>query len=86
MSRKTKSGGLDKEQAAKLKQIIDRLKEIDEARRACVIDANEVYRDAKTAGFNPRILRKAYQIINKDQIELTLEDTLLTTYRQALGI
>ena len=49
-------------------------------------DLRDVYAEAKHSGFDPKTMRQIVKIRAMDSDLLAEQDTLLTTYRQALGI
>jgi uncharacterized protein (UPF0335 family) len=49
-------------------------------------DIKDIYYEAKASGFEPKIMRQIVKMRAMDRDLLSEQDTLLTTYREALGI
>ena len=70
----------------RLKSFIERVERLEEEKSNILADIKEVYAEAKSIGYDPKIMRKIL-IIRKMDIEVRLEqEALLDTYRNALGI
>lgn len=72
--------------AAQLKAFIERIERLEEEKRAIAEDIKEVYSEAKSNGFDAKILRMIVSIRKKDAAERQEEDTILETYMNALGM
>ena len=72
--------------ADQLRQYIERIERLEEEKRALMADIRDVYSEAKHTGFDPKTMRQIVKIRAMDSDLLAEQDTLLTTYRQALGI
>ena len=72
--------------ADQLRQYIERIERLEEEKRALMADLRDVYAEAKHSGFDPKTMRQIVKIRAMDPDLLAEQDTLLTTYRQALGI
>ena len=72
--------------ADQLRQYIERIERLEEEKRALMADLRDVYAEAKHSGFDPKTMRQIVKIRAMDSDLLAEQDTLLTTYRQALGI
>ena len=70
----------------KLKNLIERIERLEEERNNLTCDIKEVFSEAKSMGYEPKIMRKIL-ILRKMDIDDRLEqEALLDTYRNALGI
>ena len=72
--------------ADQLRQYIERIERLEEEKRGLMADVRDVYAEAKHSGFDPKIMRQIVKIRAMDSELLAEQDTLLTTYREALGI
>ena len=72
--------------AEQLSQYIERIERLEEEKRALMADIKDVYAEAKATGFEPKIMRQIVKMRAMDRDLLSEQDTLLTTYREALGI
>lgn len=69
-----------------LQQIISRIEKLEDEKSALALDIKEVYAEAKSMGFDPKIIRKVVSIRAKDAAKLAEEEALLDTYKAALGM
>ena len=70
----------------KLKSFIERLERLSEEKNNINFDIKEVFSEAKSLGYYPKIVREIL-IFRKMDIDENLEqETLLKTYKNALGI
>jgi len=70
----------------KLKNFIERIERLEEEKYNLTTDIKEVFSEAKSMGYEPKIMRKIL-ILRKMDIDDRLEqEALLNTYRNALGI
>ena len=67
-----------------LRTIIERLERIEDDRLAAVADAKEVLAEAKSEGFDPKIIKKVLVIRKKDRAEVDEEQALVDTYLEAI--
>ena len=75
-----------KPQDNQLKSFIERIERLEEEKNNILADIKEVYSEAKSSGYEPKIMRKVL-IIRKMDVEERLEqEALLDTYRNVLGI
>ena len=72
--------------AEQLTQFIERIERLEEEKRALMADIKDVYAEAKAAGFEPKIMRQVVRLRSMDRDLLSEQDTLLDTYRDALGL
>ena len=72
--------------AEQLTQLIERIERLEEEKRALMADIKEVYAEAKASGFEPKIMRQVVRLRSMDRDLLSEQDTLLDTYRDALGL
>ena len=72
--------------ADQLRQYIERIERLEEEKRALMADLRDVYSEAKRSGFDPKTMRQIVKIRAMDSDLLAEQETLLTTYREALGL
>ena len=70
----------------KLKSFIERLERLSEEKNNINFDIKEVFSEAKSMGYDPIIMRKILALRKMDIDERLEQETLLRTYKNALGI
>ena len=79
----TKVGGIA---ADRLRSLIERIERLEEERKALGSDIKDIYAEAKSAGFDVKVLRKLISLRKVDAKEREELDGLLEVYMQALGM
>lgn len=79
----TTIGGVD---VNRLQSIIERIERLEEEKRELTKDINDIYAEAKGAGYDVKILREIIKLRRKSELERQEEEYLLDTYRKALNI
>jgi len=69
-----------------LHQIISRIEKLEDEKSTIGLDIKEVYAEAKSMGFDPKIIRKVVSIRAKDAAKRAEEEALLDSYMAALGM
>lgn len=69
-----------------LKAIIERIERLEEEKAALAGDLREVYTEAKSNGFDTKIIRKIVSLRRKDHAERQEEEALMELYLAALGM
>ena len=75
-----------KPQDNQLKSFIQRIERLEEEKNNILADIKEVYSEAKSSGYEPKIMRKVLIIRKMDIDERLEQEALLDTYRNVLGI
>ena len=70
----------------RLKSFIERIERLEEEKNNILADIKEVYSEAKSSGYEPKIMRKVLIIRKMDVDERLEQEALLDTYRNVLGI
>jgi len=70
----------------KLKSFIERIERLNEEKNNITFDIKEVFSEAKSMGYDPKIMRKILVLRKMDVDERLEQEALLDTYRNALGI
>jgi uncharacterized protein (UPF0335 family) len=78
-----KSGGVA---ADRLRSLVDRIERLEEERKALSGDIKDIYGEAKSAGFDVKVLRQLIRIRKQEPAEVEEAETLLDVYRRALGM
>ena len=78
-----KTGGIAVE---RLRSLIDRIERLEEERKALGSDIKDIYAEAKSAGFDVKVLRQLIRIRKQEPAEIEEQETLLDVYRRALGM
>jgi uncharacterized protein (UPF0335 family) len=69
-----------------LKTIVARIERLEEEKAALAEDIKNVYAEAKSNGFDVKILRKIIGLRKKDSQELMEQEMVLATYLHALDM
>ena len=73
-------------EAEKLKQIIYKIETIEQERLESSDLLKESFNEAKSMGFDVKIIKHVLKLRKKDKDALAEEDNLIDLYRGALGI
>ncbi len=79
----TFSGGL---KAADLQGFIKRVENLETDKKNVQEDIKAVKADAKSAGFNPKIITAIVKLRSRDAHEVEEEEVLIDLYKRALGM
>ncbi len=79
----TKAGGIA---ADRLRSIIERVERLEEERKALASDIKDIYSEAKSAGFDVKVIRQIIRIRRQEPAEVEEQESLLDIYRRALGM
>lgn len=72
--------------ADRLRSIVERIERLEEERKALASDIKDIYSEAKSAGFDVKVLRQLISIRRKEPAEVEEQESLLDVYRHALGM
>ena len=72
--------------ADRLRSLIERIERLEEERKALGSDIKDIYAEAKSAGFDIKVLRQLISIRRKEPAEVEEQESLLDIYRRALGM
>ena len=73
-------------EAEKLKQIIDKLETIEQERLESNDLLKDAFNEAKSMGFDVKIIKHVLKLRKKDKDALAEEDSIIELYRGALGL
>lgn len=72
--------------AERLRSLIERIERLEEERKAIASDIKDIYAEAKSAGFDVKVMRQIIRIRKQEPAEVEEQETLLDVYRRALGM
>jgi uncharacterized protein (UPF0335 family) len=79
----TKTGGIA---ADRLRSLVERIERLEEERKALANDIKDIYAEAKSAGFDVKVLRQVIRLRKQEPAEIEEQETLLDLYKRALGM
>jgi uncharacterized protein (UPF0335 family) len=71
--------------ANQLRQFIERIERLEEERKGIANDIKDILSEAKSSGFEPKIIRQILKIRKMDDAERQEQEELLQVYLDALG-
>jgi uncharacterized protein (UPF0335 family) len=80
---KTETGGIA---ADRLRSLVERIERLEEERKALANDIKDIYAEAKSAGFDVKVLRQLIRLRRQEPAEIEEQESLLDVYRRALGM
>lgn len=72
--------------AARLRSFIERVERLEEEKAAMMADIREIYSEAKSEGFDVKIMRQIVRLRQQETHERHEMEALLDTYKAALGM
>ena len=72
--------------ADRLRSIIERVERLEEERKALADDIKDIFAEAKSAGFEVKVIRQIIRLRKQEPAEVEEQETLLDLYRRALGM
>ncbi|TLU73663.1 DUF2312 domain-containing protein [Lichenicoccus roseus] len=72
--------------ADRLRSIIERVERLEEERKALSSDIKDIFAEAKSAGFDVKVIRQIIRIRKQEPADVEEQETLLDIYRRALGM
>nr|DAP11413.1 MAG TPA: UPF0335 protein [Caudoviricetes sp.] len=70
----------------RLRSLIERIERLNEEKAALESDIRDIFAEAKSAGFDVKIMREIIKLRKQNAAERDEHETLLETYRRALDI
>ena len=77
----TQAGGIA---ADRLRSLVERIERLEEERKALGNDIKDIYAEAKSAGFDVKVLRQLIRLRRQEPAEIEEQESLLDVYRRAL--
>ena len=72
--------------AEQLGRFVDRIERLEEEKSAIGTNVREVYAEAKSQGFDPKIMRKILRLKGMQPHEVEDEEAMIHLYKKALGM
>src|ERR1700689_687410 len=72
--------------ADRLRSLVERIERLEEERKALGSDIKDIYAEAKSAGFDVKVLRQLIRIRKQEAADVEEQETMLDIYRRALGM
>ncbi|MBS0988013.1 DUF2312 domain-containing protein [Acetobacter okinawensis] len=72
--------------ADRLRSIIERVERLEIERKGLAGDIKDIFTEAKSAGFEVKVLRQIIRIRKQDPADVEEQETLLDIYRRAIGM
>lgn len=72
--------------ADRLRSIVERIERLESDRAALAADIKDIYSEAKSDGFDVKVLRVLIRDRKRDAAEVEERETLLDVYKRALGM
>ena len=69
-----------------LQTIVQRIEKLEEEKAAIASDIKDVFSEAKSNGFDTKVLKKVLALRKQDAAERMTEQAILATYMEALGM
>ena len=76
-------GGIARE---RLQSFVERIERLEEEKDALTSDIREVYSEAKSVGFDIKIMRQIVRLRRLDSSDRQQQEELLNVYKNALGM
>ena len=80
---KPETGGIA---ADRLRSLIERIERLEEERKSLGNDIKDIYSEAKSAGFDVKVIRQIIRIRKQEPADVEEQESLLDVYRRALGM
>ncbi|GBR43315.1 DUF2312 domain-containing protein [Gluconobacter roseus] len=72
--------------ADRLRSIIERVERLESERKALQSDIKDIFSEAKSAGFDVKVIKQIIRIRKQEPADVEEQETLLDVYRRALGM
>lgn len=79
----TETGGIA---ADRLRSLIERIERLEEEKKAISSDIRDIFAEAKSAGFDVKIMRAVIKLRKMNAADRDEQEFLLDTYKKALDI
>lgn len=70
----------------RLRLLIERIERLEEEKKGIADDIRDVYAEAKSVGYDPKIMRQIVRLRKMDNNDRVEMETILDTYKNALGL
>ncbi|WP_062206269.1 DUF2312 domain-containing protein [Aureimonas sp. AU12] len=72
--------------ADELRSFVERVERLEEEKKTIADDIKDVYGEAKSRGYDVKVLRKVVSLRKQDRDERAEQEAILDLYLQALGM
>jgi uncharacterized protein (UPF0335 family) len=72
--------------ADRLRSLVERIERLEEERREIGAAVKDIYQEAKSAGFDTKVLRQVIALRREEPAEVEEQENLRDIYRHALGM
>lgn len=72
--------------AKRLRSIIERVERLEEERAELAGDIKDIFAEAKSAGFDVKVIRQIIRVRKQEPADVEEHETLYDVYRRALGM
>lgn len=72
--------------AERLRNVVERIESAEEERKTVGSFIKDIYAEAKSSGFDVKVLRQLIALRRKDSDEVEEQETMLDIYKSALGM
>jgi uncharacterized protein (UPF0335 family) len=69
-----------------LKNLVSKIESLEDEKKEISDQIKDVYVEARSKGYEVKILKNVIKLRKKDKNKLAEEDELMETYREALGL
>lgn len=70
----------------RLRSLIERIERLEEEKKAIARDIRDIFAEAKSAGFDVKVMREILKLRKMDAADRDEKEFLLETYRKALDL
>ncbi len=70
----------------RLRSLVERVERLEEERKGLSSDIKDIFTEAKSAGFDVKVLRALLRLRKQEPADVEEQETLLDVYRRALGM
>lgn len=71
--------------APQLKSLVERIENLEEEKKNLMTDIKEIFAEAKSCGYDVKIIKEVLKLRKMDKTEIDERDALVTTYLNALN-
>ena len=69
-----------------LKSFVERIERLEEEKTGLAEDIREIFSEAKSQGYDPKIMREVLKIRKMNKEDREVQEELITVYMNALGM
>jgi uncharacterized protein (UPF0335 family) len=80
------SEGIGGNEDGKLKAFVERIDRLEDDKKAIAVDISSIYDEAKSEGYNTKVLRKLVSLHRQDKAKREEEAALLSLYANAIQL